>query len=261
MNNPRTQPDPEIEQIEKLRKRQFAYLCIAFTFPLMVAFTFLDIFEGDVVEAVFDVLSGLALIICAIGLKKFNVHKSLYYMVMILLGSFYLYNVAIGAGKGTAIYWIYSFPLVFLFFFGIKEGAAVSLTFMFILGIIVLNPFRQSMYVYSLEEGLRFLISLLLVSLIAFGLEASREKYGRMLTANRSRLLEEKQNLEKALKEIKTLSGLVPICSNCKKIRDDEGYWQQVDVYIRNHSTVDFSHSICPDCIQLLYPGFQNADK
>lgn len=62
------------------------------------------------------------------------------------------------------------------------------------------------------------------------------------------------QELQVALKEIKNLSGLLPICSSCKKIRDDSGYWQQVEKYIQDRSDVDFSHGICPDCIKELYP-------
>lgn len=60
-------------------------------------------------------------------------------------------------------------------------------------------------------------------------------------------------NLNQALKEIKTLSGLVPICANCKKIRDDKGFWTQVETYISKHSNAKFSHSICPDCQKILY--------
>ncbi|RME49425.1 MAG: response regulator [Caldilineae bacterium] len=62
--------------------------------------------------------------------------------------------------------------------------------------------------------------------------------------------------LQKALAEVKQLSGLLPICSSCKKIRDDEGYWHQVEVYIRDHTDADFSHGLCPDCAQKLYPDF-----
>jgi hypothetical protein len=61
--------------------------------------------------------------------------------------------------------------------------------------------------------------------------------------------------LQKALGKIKTLGGLLPICANCKKIRDDKGYWNQIESYIRDHSEADFSHSICPDCTEKLYPG------
>lgn len=64
-------------------------------------------------------------------------------------------------------------------------------------------------------------------------------------------------DLQKALSDVKALSGLLPICSNCKKIRDDRGYWSQIEVYIRDHSEADFSHSLCPDCVKKLYPAIQ----
>ena len=69
--------------------------------------------------------------------------------------------------------------------------------------------------------------------------------------------LEEKNlHLQQALKNIKTLSGLIPICANCKKVRDDEGFWQQVEVYIKDHTDAKFSHGICPDCMESLYPDY-----
>lgn len=60
-------------------------------------------------------------------------------------------------------------------------------------------------------------------------------------------------NLNEALENIKSLRGLIPICSKCKKIRDDDGYWQQMEEYIRSHSEVEFSHSLCPGCSAELY--------
>jgi len=62
------------------------------------------------------------------------------------------------------------------------------------------------------------------------------------------------RELENALAEIKTLQGFIPICASCKKIRDDEGYWQQLEEYIQARSDAKFSHGICPDCIKLQYP-------
>ena len=62
--------------------------------------------------------------------------------------------------------------------------------------------------------------------------------------------------LRDALSKIRTLSGLLPICSSCKKIRNDKGYWEQLEVYISNRSEADFSHGICPDCAKRLYPAF-----
>jgi tetratricopeptide (TPR) repeat protein len=60
--------------------------------------------------------------------------------------------------------------------------------------------------------------------------------------------------LQTALDKVKQLSGLLPICANCKKIRDDEGYWHDVAAYIRSHSEADFTHSMCPTCYEILYP-------
>jgi len=62
--------------------------------------------------------------------------------------------------------------------------------------------------------------------------------------------------LQDALGKIKTLSGLLPICASCKKIRDDEGYWNQIETYIGDHSEAEFTHSICPECMKKLYPDF-----
>jgi len=53
--------------------------------------------------------------------------------------------------------------------------------------------------------------------------------------------------------KVKTLSGLLPICDSCKKIRDDKGYWNRIEAYIRKHSEAEFSHGICPDCMDKIY--------
>ena len=60
--------------------------------------------------------------------------------------------------------------------------------------------------------------------------------------------------LEESLSKVKFLSGLLPICASCKKIRDDKGYWTQIESYIKHHSEADFTHSICPECSEKLYP-------
>jgi len=77
----------------------------------------------------------------------------------------------------------------------------------------------------------------------------------------RKRAEEEREKLHIKLQEafdnIKTLKGLLPICANCKNIRDDKGYWNQIEAYIRDHSDAEFSHSICPDCAKKLYPELE----
>jgi len=67
-------------------------------------------------------------------------------------------------------------------------------------------------------------------------------------------------DLQKALDRVKTLSGLLPICASCKKVRDDQGYWNQIEAYIETYSEAQFSHGICPDCAEKLYPEFYHAN-
>lgn len=67
--------------------------------------------------------------------------------------------------------------------------------------------------------------------------------------------------LQQALAELKALSGLLPVCVSCKKIRDDNGYWNQIEIYIREHSEADFTHSICPDCAKKLYPDLKKKGE
>jgi PAS domain S-box-containing protein len=75
----------------------------------------------------------------------------------------------------------------------------------------------------------------------------------KKIEAERTQLI---THLNETLSKVKTLSGLLPICASCKKIRDDHGYWQKLETFVHEHSEAEFSHSICPDCMRLLYPEF-----
>jgi two-component system, cell cycle sensor histidine kinase and response regulator CckA len=99
-------------------------------------------------------------------------------------------------------------------------------------------------------------------------MSAIRDSQGRVLGASsiayditeRKKIEAERTDLiahlNETLSKVKTLSGLLPICASCKKIRDDHGYWQKLETFVREHSGAEFSHSICPDCMKELYPEF-----
>ncbi len=80
--------------------------------------------------------------------------------------------------------------------------------------------------------------------------------------SERYRTEEEKDQLiahfKTATEEVNTLSGMLPICSCCKKIRNDKGYWEQVEIYVQEHSDAEFTHGYCPDCAKQLYPKYFN---
>ncbi|MBF0497405.1 MAG: PAS domain-containing protein [Deltaproteobacteria bacterium] len=68
------------------------------------------------------------------------------------------------------------------------------------------------------------------------------------------------QELQQALAEVKTLRGFIPICAHCKKIRDDEGYWKRLELYVEERTEAQFSHSICADCLSELYPDYSEGE-
>ena len=73
--------------------------------------------------------------------------------------------------------------------------------------------------------------------------------------AREQELRRSNEELQQALREVKVLKGLVPICASCKKIRNDQGFWQQLEEYLQQHSEAEFSHGLCTPCIKKLYPG------
>jgi PAS domain S-box-containing protein len=122
---------------------------------------------------------------------------------------------------------------------------------------------RGAMGALGVVRGLRADGEEFLVEASISQIEAAGQKLYTVILRDiteRKRVEEEREELlvefQAALAKIKTLGGLLPICASCKKIRDDQGYWTQVEVYIRNHSEVEFSHGICPECMKKLYPDF-----
>ena len=103
------------------------------------------------------------------------------------------------------------------------------------------------------EALLRYgLVSVLL--LVGLSLALLYARY-RLQQQSEARLLAQAAELQSALDRVQTLRGLLPICASCKNIRDDNGYWTQVEAYVGAHSAAEFTHSICPTCADRLYPG------
>jgi PAS domain S-box-containing protein len=97
-------------------------------------------------------------------------------------------------------------------------------------------------------------------------LEGKPSVSGSILDITERKLMEKDRDnlivdLQKSLSEVKTLRGFLPICSHCKKIRDDKGYWNQIESYIQDHSETEFSHGICPECAKKYYPDINPYDE
>jgi PAS domain S-box-containing protein len=113
------------------------------------------------------------------------------------------------------------------------------------------------------KEGRTFPVSYTSAPIIEAGRAAAIVMVFRDATQRKQNEADREQLIlayEDALANIKTLKGLMPICASCKKIRDDKGYWNHIESYLREHADAEFSHGICPDCAQKLYPGYYSKD-
>jgi hypothetical protein len=245
------------DNIDRTRRRQLIVLLSAFGIPVVAAFGVIDFFEGDSLELLIDLVLIAILVVGLWAIFRHNQDQAVYRVGLNMLALAMLYNVAIGAGTGAALYWVFILPLLLFFFQGRRDGL-ISVLFVFLLLFLMLFlPGLVHSYDYGLKTGLRFFLSFSFVAVLGYGLESSRHRFSNMLQKEHEELLQEKASLENALKQIKTLRGLLPICANCKKVRDDSGYWKQIESYIHEHSDAKFSHGICPDCAKRLYPDIK----
>ncbi len=155
---------------------------------------------------------------------------------------------------------IYLLTLAIIFF---ALGAFIEVHFFYSnasLMIINNKPIQYPKFLHLVF----FLLGFLIITTIYF-IEKRESKILSLANLAQQREIDERKRVEEerekliyelqeALNKVKTLSGLLPICASCNKVRDDSGYWNQIEVYIRDHSEADFSHSICPDCAKELYP-------
>jgi PAS domain S-box-containing protein len=126
-----------------------------------------------------------------------------------------------------------------------------------VLSIVDTNINRTEEFIVEIKDGISFFVEVSTSSVTS----ASGERIGRMAsfidTTKRKMLeIDLHKKLQDALEQIKILRGVLPICVSCRKIRNDKGCWNQLEVYIKEHSEAVFSHGICPGCAKKLYPNF-----
>ena len=123
-----------------------------------------------------------------------------------------------------------------------------------LVGLLILHQTRSPYNNLVLFDS--FLLVVLLLPVLYFFVYRPLSNYVtniKMLNAEKDEVI---KKLNTALDEIKTLKGILPICASCKKIRDDKGYWNQIESYIKEHSEAEFSHGLCPECAGKLYPKY-----
>ncbi len=128
-----------------------------------------------------------------------------------------------------------------------------------------LEPFlastRKNIVVIAFSHVLFWLLGLAAIGVSAIHINGRIRERVNAQEELEGKVVERTAALQKALDDVKTLKGFIPICSHCKKIRNDQGYWEQLEKYLYEHSDVQLSHGICPDCIEKYYPEYTDKDE
>lgn len=254
-----------------------------------IVFFFINIYHGLYNIAGVDLVAVFLIIYSLYTIYKNQNVKLVSYIFAALMFLFLIYFTCIHKNESFGLVWTYAYPIFVIPILGLKVGLIVTLMFYsVIMPISYLGIGDWNHGNWDVVSFLRFLISSVYFILNGYLLEASfmrtndkltavrkkEQTYAEELSKTNTKLHQEVQqrkqvavdrkrlidDLQSAIKEIKTLRGIVPICSNCKKIRDDKGYWNILESYIQKHSDAQFSHGICPECTKRFYPEYYIAE-
>ena len=188
--------------------------------------------------------------VTAAGDKEFSPYLSRYHLAV-------LYGIC-----------IFFLVLILLFDLAIPPGIAVGVLYAVVILLSLWIPHDKATLGFSLISSFLIIAAFFYkppaeemwkvvfnrgISLFTVWIIASLGLKRRKTEQQRNTILLER---EKALEEVKILRGFLPICASCKKIKDDKGEWTQIEGYIHKHSEAEFTHSICPECAERLYPDF-----
>lgn len=216
--------------------------------PVMVVLGLFHFYHNHLILGSLLMLSAPGLFGGWFALRNSSRSNTIYRINGLLVAFLFCYLLIIGGEEGSKSLWIFTFPLVSHFLFGKMEGLVWNVIFyLSMICLLYVLPVPFQIYPYSAEFIHRFLAIYLIVSIFSYWFESSVNRYRR-------KLLRENSKLRTALDEVKTLRGLLPICSYCHNIRNDEGFWNTLDAYLSLHTEVKFSHGICPDCLKTHFP-------
>lgn len=177
----------------------------------------------------------------------------LYRLICVLLSLFLLAHLW-GVQLLTDYFWVFLYPLTYYSLLGKREGLIWTISFLALVSFVMIY---RSMIVNEIlsPSGVFTVISVyFLVLIIQMRYTRAQERIFRILYEKNRQLVADKLQIAKAKDEIRQLSAILPVCSHCRKVRDDEGRWQELDRYIVTHTASEVTHGLCPECLKELYP-------
>ena len=248
--------------LEQERKRKMLMLILVITLITTTVLGALAAVQEDWILAWIDVVMFFALAGTLVAFRMGMNHERVAYAGLLIAGFLLLALLGHGGVGRASHMWSFVFPVISLFLLGVRKGTRMALAFLLLAGIVFLLGDRVTwVMTYSWSFGLRYISAYFSIFLISLVLEALRKTAFMRLEESHRRQEMLVAELREKIAEIRSLQGILPICSHCKKVRNDKGYWEQVEMYIQTHSDARFSHGICPDCAHELYPELATSKE
>lgn len=241
------------ESIEASRKRIYVLIGTIFSIPVLAGYGIFYFYQNKPLDGLLNFAVAVCLIVISLLIMKTGGRPGLYRFGMASLLLLLVYNVGFAPYGESEALWLIVIPMVVFYVFGTREGLTWMAVTIIPSAIIIFFPDTFNAYSYKDSFRIALFIAIFLSLILSFFLESLRAHFS-------SRLEKQNSMLQNALSDVKKLSGLLPICSHCKKIRDDSGYWNQIESYIDERSEAKFSHSICPECAEKYYPDLDIYD-
>ncbi len=272
-----------IQRAQRLRLQRFGMSVATYVVAILATFLITRLGIGELGVAQWATLMGLCLFGISLFFVLYHTGANLRFSEPSLTREQIVYSSFYGI---MAMYWLpEARPIILLFFLPPFSFGMLSLTLRQYLGVVscVMGLYAALLGFEYFQDRQGFNIQYQLFLFVLFGLLLTWFAfYGGFVSNIRRRLRVQKEEIQKAneeikieieerkrtqiekdiliielkdaLAEVKTLSGLLPICSHCKNIRDYKGYWSKIESYIHKHSGTEFSHGICPECAKKYYP-------
>lgn len=262
MRNPFNLDYQTDEDLEASRRTLLLKLLISVAIMALAVNGVTAIYRGSRILALVDLaMIPVFLFFLVLSFKRKHLEVCSFFGT-ITLGLLTLFLAYFGGTERSAVVWTLTFPIIALNLLGPRSGTAFSVLHLAILmSLFAFGKVIDMPVSYSFFWSSRILFAYSTVFLMTLIAEKLRGTIQNKLLKTQEQLeetLKEKEKLiselTETLNEVKTLRGIIPICAHCKKIRSDKGYWEQVEQYVQDRSEAQFSHALCPDCANHLYP-------
>jgi hypothetical protein len=273
----------DLVDLEARLRFQIYTMFVALALPNMVLFGVVGLVQHNYVMSALVAASGSGLVVGWRLARQGRDAIAAFRANGLVFAVLALDMLVLGGDGGSKSLWIFVYPLIAFFLFGEREGAVWNAVLLASAAVVLwMPPPWLDVHDYPRDYKIRLVIVYAIVAVATFGFEHARGRYRDRLLLEQATLRDEKQllsrevavrvrtehekgaliaQLQETLAQVRTLKGLVPICAHCHRIRDDQGFWNQLEAYLRDHSEAQFSHGICPACLAVHYPEAEDASS